>query len=101
VISIDKSCTPNFRPEQRRFVTRTRVNASGECSLIVILVLLHPSRPDAARRSAFDVPENVAVKISGRKTRAVFDRYNIVSTEGVAAAMRLTETSAAKALSPG
>jgi hypothetical protein len=38
-----------------------------------------------------DVPERVAMKISGHKTRAVFDRYHIFSTENVTNAMRRLE----------
>ena len=34
------------------------------------------------------VNEKVAMEISGRKTRAVFDRYHIVDTEDVVDAMR-------------
>jgi hypothetical protein len=34
------------------------------------------------------VPEKIAVSISGHKTRAVFDRYNITSTDDVKDAIK-------------
>jgi integrase len=38
------------------------------------------------------VPERVAMRITGHKTRDVFDRYHIVSTDDVSDAMRKLET---------
>ena len=42
------------------------------------------------------VPEKVAMRISGHKTGSVFDRYHIVATDDVTAAMRKLEAATAK-----
>lgn len=59
-------------------------------------LMLHDLRRSGARnlRKA-GVPEGVCMKITGHRDRSVFERYNIVDTEDVQAAMKKLEQSSA------
>lgn len=55
-------------------------------------LIIHDLRRSAVRNLVnAGVSEKVAMTITGHKTRAVFDRYHIVSTDDVSAAMRRVE----------
>lgn len=98
----------NLRTEWERACTalglgkRVKVNGPAYSWHQYSGLRLHDLRRSAVRnmRVLGNVPEGVAMKISGHRTRYVFDRYNIVTTGDLHQAMQAVAVGAAKSLPP-
>ena len=80
----------------------TLVEVEGKADPRYTGLIIHDLRRSAIKNlMKAGVNEKVAMKISGHKTRDVFDRYHIVDTEDVVAAMRRVQGAPVNLVSNG